>query len=95
MGRQCDFCGWAKEQCQCEGGPVRFSPTPSPIKLPTKADRIDQLTAERDELKAECERLREGLIKLRDCDFVITPADRMDAVRKIARDTLNKENTDD
>ena len=54
-----------------------------------------QLTAERDGLKAECERLREGLIKLRDCDFVITPSDRMDAVRKIARDTLNKENTDD
>lgn len=30
----------------------------------------------------------EALERLRDCDWVITPADRMDAVRKIARDAL-------
>jgi hypothetical protein len=30
----------------------------------------------------------EALERLRDCDWVITPADRMDAVRKIAGDAL-------
>lgn len=30
----------------------------------------------------------EALERLRDCDWVITPADRMDAVRTIARDAL-------
>lgn len=39
-------------------------------------------------LEAECERLKEALIKLRDCDWVITLPDRMDAVRKIAGDAL-------
>ena len=29
-------------------------------------------------------------MKLRDCDFVITPDDRMDAVREIARDGLGE-----
>ncbi len=32
--------------------------------------------------------LEAALIKLRDCDFVITPHDRMDAVREIARQAL-------
>ena len=32
----------------------------------------------------------EGLEKLASCDWVITLPDRMDAVREIARDTLNK-----
>lgn len=45
------------------------------------ADRIEALTAEN-------ERLREALIRLRDCDWVITPLDRMDAVRDIARAAL-------
>lgn len=35
--------------------------------------------------------LREGLEKIRDCNFVITPADRMDAVRKIAKEHLEEE----
>lgn len=42
-----------------------------------------QSIAERDELLA-------ALIKLRDCDFVITPHDRMDAVRDIARAAIAK-----
>lgn len=33
-------------------------------------------------------RMEAALIRLRDCDFVITPADRMDAVRNIAREAL-------
>ena len=41
-------------------------------------------------LREENARLRTGLERLRDCDFVITPADRMDAVRDIARDALQQ-----
>lgn len=39
----------------------------------------------------EIERLRAALIRLRDCDWVVTPLDRMDAVRNIARAALNGE----
>ena len=41
-----------------------------------------------DEAADEIERLRAVLQRLADCDWVITPGDRMDAVRKIARDAL-------
>ena len=37
---------------------------------------------------AERDRLAEALRKLADCDWVITPHDRMDAVREIARKAL-------
>jgi len=46
---------------------------------------IKRLTDERD---AERDRMRDALIRLRDCDWVITPANRMDAVRDIAREAL-------
>jgi hypothetical protein len=46
----------------------------------------DRITA----LEAENERLRGALISLRDCDWVITPLDRMDAVRDIARAALGE-----
>lgn len=36
----------------------------------------------------EVARLRAALTRLRDCDWVITPHDRMDAVRDIARKAL-------
>lgn len=36
----------------------------------------------------EIEKLREALQRIRDCDFVITLPDRMDAVRVIAREAL-------
>ena len=36
----------------------------------------------------ENQRLRAALQRLADCDWVITPADRMDAVRAIAREAL-------
>ena len=38
--------------------------------------------------KAERDRYREALVRLRDCDWIITPMDRMDAVRSIAREAL-------
>lgn len=37
---------------------------------------------------AERDKMRAALQRLADCDWVITPHDRMDAVRKIARDAL-------
>jgi len=43
--------------------------------------RVDSLTEQRD-------RLAEALRKLADCYWVITPHDRMDAVREIARKAL-------
>lgn len=39
-------------------------------------------------LREENLRLRDALEQLRDCDWVITPANRMDAVRDIARAAL-------
>ena len=36
----------------------------------------------------EIEKLREALQRIRDCDWVITLPDRMDAVRQIAREAL-------
>jgi hypothetical protein len=40
------------------------------------------------ELERENIKLREALVKLRDCDWTITLPDRMDAVRDIAREAL-------
>ena len=36
----------------------------------------------------QIEKLREALQRIRDCDWVITLPDRMDAVRAIAREAL-------
>lgn len=44
-------------------------------------DTIEALRAERDRLKA-------ALVRLRDCDWVIRLPDRMDGVREIARKAL-------
>jgi hypothetical protein len=57
------------------------------------ADHIKEIAALRQQLSA----YREALERLRDCDWVITPHDRMDAVRDIARKALagdTKENKD-
>jgi hypothetical protein len=53
----------------------------------------DVLADEVARLRAEVERLRAALVRLRDCDWTITPLDRMDAVRDIARAALNGEDT--
>jgi hypothetical protein len=42
---------------------------------------------------AENAELRAALERLRDCDWVITPQDRMDAVREIARKALEGKGT--
>lgn len=46
-------------------------------------------------LEAENARMTKALERLRDCDWVITPLDRMDAVREIARAALQKAPRDD
>lgn len=46
------------------------------------------LRKERDEAESENIRLRQALERLRDCDWVISLPDRMDAVRAIAREAL-------
>ncbi|HDZ62779.1 MAG TPA: hypothetical protein ENH40_06515 [Nitrospirae bacterium] len=48
-------------------------------------DRLKEAEKERDRYKLALE-------KLRDCDWVISLPDRMDAVRKIAREALKKSN---
>lgn len=66
------------------------------------ADLARKLERERDEARADADewqkkyaevfverdRVREALKRIADCDWVITLPDRMDAVRKIARDAL-------
>jgi hypothetical protein len=49
---------------------------------------MEKLERERDEAREQRDRLAEALQKLADCDWVITPHDRMDAVRTIAREAL-------
>ena len=49
-----------------------------------------QLSSDIDRLERENAKLREALFRLRDCDWVISLPDRMDAVRKIAREALQK-----
>jgi len=46
------------------------------------------ITKQRGAAEARAERLRVALTRLRDCDWVITLPDRMDAVREIARKAL-------
>ena len=50
------------------------------------------LTAELEAAEARVKELEAALIRLRDCDWVITPRDRMDAVRNIARKALEASN---
>jgi hypothetical protein len=46
------------------------------------------LNSELDEAEARIEKLKAALKRIRDCDFIITLPDRMDAVRAIAREAL-------
>lgn len=67
------------------------------LKQQELKSRISWLEAENDLLREgkigpqakEIGRLRAALIRLRDCDWVITLPDRMDAVRDIARRALD------
>ena len=54
------------------------------------ADFARQLERELAEVTGQRDLLIEGLEKLESCDWVITLPDRMDAVREIANETLNK-----
>lgn len=63
------------------------------LRAETDQNRIDLEEYRRDveALVEERDRLKAALVRLRDCDWVITLPDRMDAVREIARKALGKE----
>lgn len=42
----------------------------------------------RAELDQRTQKMKDALMRIRDCDFVVTLPDRMDAVRAIAREAL-------
>ena len=44
-----------------------------------------------EDLRKERDRYQKALLRLRDCDWVITLPDRMDAVREIAREALSND----
>lgn len=52
--------------------------------------RIRELESDLDAANARNAELKEALIRLRDCDWVISLPDRMDAVRDIARAALEE-----
>lgn len=54
----------------------------------SNAERFEKDAAALRQLLSEGERMWEALERLRDCDWVITPLDRMDAVRDIARQAI-------
>ena len=70
----------------------QYSRTDHPRRFVLWAESIRAALREKD---AEIERLREALVRLRDCDWVISLPDRMDAVREIARAALAKEDKPD
>lgn len=51
-------------------------------------DADSEATRTMEKAIAGIKRLRDALERIRDCDFVITLPDRMDAVRKIAKEAL-------
>ena len=58
------------------------------VAHPTVWSILRKLERERDEAREQRDRLAEALQKLADCDWEISLANRMDAVRTIARDAL-------
>ena len=53
-------------------------------------ESIDGCAGRVAELRQQLAELREALTRIRDCDWVITLPDRMDAVREIAREALDQ-----
>jgi hypothetical protein len=54
--------------------------------------RCKELEREVERIAGEVARMRAALIRLRDCDWVISLPDRMDAVRDIAKNALDGKN---
>lgn len=64
--------------------------TPDQHELAALRARKAELETKLDEAHKREVVLREALVRLRDCDWVITLPDRMDAVRQIAREALDQ-----
>jgi len=54
----------------------------------TQEELLNELSWQVNEHQDQLVKMREALIRLRDCGWVISLPDRMDAVRKIAREAL-------
>ena len=57
-------------------------------RCPCDCENPCVLNEDLDRAEHEIQQLRAALERIRDCDFVITLPDRMDAVRQIAREAL-------
>jgi hypothetical protein len=64
----------------------------SPDDEPCLICELQSAWKQQQQLQAINQQLVEALEKLRDCDWVITLPDRMDAVREIAREALTNAN---
>ena len=75
---------------------VNHMPMPVPVSeggaevsiVEKQAIALENAAAQLVQLAEKCLKLRKALQRIRDCDFVITLPDRMDAVRAIAREAL-------
>ena len=60
----------------------------SDARCPCECESPCVLNEDLDLAEQKIEKLEAALKRIRDCDFVITLPDRMDAVRQIAREAL-------
>jgi hypothetical protein len=73
-------------QDELEGG--KMTPLDKLLKECVLMDADSEATRTMEKAVAAIMKLRDALERIRDCDFVISLPDRMDAVRKIAREAL-------
>jgi len=74
---------------EVEAAPVASqAPALEEVESKYRYEAFNRMERELYESRERVRELESALIRLRDCDWVITPADRMDAVRDIARTAL-------
>ena len=90
LARQCELCDVLKELALANS-----MHTVAVNERNFERARVDRLNELLQSSRGQCARLieenkvlREALTRLRDCDWVISLPDRMDAVREIARNAL-------
>lgn len=75
--------------CEATGAIVEKDENTTPEQARQKAIESWNTRPTEDRLTAENKALREALERIRDCNFVVSLPDRMDAVRDIANEALN------